>query len=375
MRSIALVACALGTAALASAQPMGHMVDQSPVMCTCPGKSRPLGNAADCEEACYGSRGRAPVIHDDGAERSRRAQQAAVEQARRDAEALQRKRDQERRDREFEATKADALRSLKGVSVEPNELKGVIDTGGDGLKGLVPARTELKGLDEPAPRAAQCRIVESCKDSLAAHEKSLDAARREQSDLYMAVGTADFLHGAGEAWERVGETVKNAPEYRVWRDKDDGKDAAGFPLYARDYKTSVNDLRDTIERQRAAAWAGKYDPKKTGLLKSPGMKGLTPRDLKEKYEEMKAKCGKMRRYEGYMEDLKRCADGPASAFAECVQAVNAKFNDELDDLPVGSATVDRIKAAAAAYTRYTTRALQRGMEAADSASRCFKGCQ
>ena len=119
--------------------------------CACPGSSvlQKFNDSdyASCEEACGGSRGRAPAGPDWNAIR---LQEEAENQARRDEadrKALAERREREAREqREFNDAKGKAMGSLKGVSKGDAQLKGVSGTDMFGLKGVDPNKTQLKGV-------------------------------------------------------------------------------------------------------------------------------------------------------------------------------------------------------------------------------------
>jgi hypothetical protein len=286
----------------------------------------------------------------------------------------------------FERDKAEAVRSLKGVSTGEVRLKGV-DSNPHGLKGI-DGGPALKGLDAPRvveeaedkPKA--CRVVDECADALQGQADALDAARKDQADLYLAMGSADMMKALGDLesagreslTEKAKEAVfgrdKERPEFYVWR----GKDQAGLPTYLRDYKATVDDVFDHMDKKRVAALNGKYDPEKKTLLQSEGGK-LVAQDLKAKYETYKGLTDKMLRFRRYMADLQKCAQGPDAAFNGCVKQMTKLYESTLGDLPMQEATRARIQAASSAYLKYTTKALERAKAAAASASKCFKGCR
>ena len=132
----------------------------------------------------------------------------------------------------------------------------------------------------------KCQIVNECIETLEAQKEALDGARREQGDLYKAMGTADFEHGRGSV-ESLGEKIdEQAPSFFVWKNKDQ----AGFPLYLREYKTTVDEIFAMMGAERTAAFNGAYDPKKTGLAGSSAY-GLTPQKVSEKLNAAKGEGG------------------------------------------------------------------------------------
>ncbi len=100
-------------------------------MCACPGKHRPLGTSATCEEACYGTRpapGRGPAIDYGAIEAQRRqAEAAAAEQARQQREdeererlaEEQREKDKAAREAAFVRERDNAASGLKGAGAGP----------------------------------------------------------------------------------------------------------------------------------------------------------------------------------------------------------------------------------------------------------------
>src|SRR5688572_3672630 len=80
------------------------------VMCACPGAHKPLGNAANCEEACYGRRSSPNSNSSDTRARDEaRAREESEARAREEAEAAEReriaeakrKKDKEEKDAKF----------------------------------------------------------------------------------------------------------------------------------------------------------------------------------------------------------------------------------------------------------------------------------
>lgn len=357
--------------------------DTGSAFCICPsGKRGNVGRPQDdyktCEEFCGMGAASGPSI-DYGA--IQRAEQEQRERREREAQAAaERKAKKAMEQRQFEADKADAVRSLKGVSTgeirlkgvgaAPNELKGLDPAPSDphGLKGLTPAREPREPLDEAGGGKGKCVPSASCSEALGKQADALESARKEQGDLYTAMATADMKHG----WSMKGELFKappDAPNYYVW--DPDAKDYAGFPTYLRAYKTTVDDISRLITAQRAAALNGAYDPKKKSLYESEGKRA------KAELEKAKGKAKTIKEFAEYMKALKACAEGADADFNACVKKVTALYETGLKLAGVGvdKATKNRVKAAGDAYTKYAGRALDRAKDAADSASRCYPDCR
>lgn len=331
--------------------------------CACPGRSYPLrvydSENKTCEEACAGTSGRAPSGPDldairaqqerEANERRQREQEEAAAAAARRARAAM---DQQK----FEADKKEAISLLKGVG-----------TGETKLKGLGPPSGELR-LGDGGDGARKCHVVDECSAALEQQAKALDAARMDQADLYTAMGAADFKHGWAQKAELFKTTPVDGPPFYVWH----GKDQAGLPAYLRDYKATVDDIARLTARQRAAALNGAYDPKKTGLS---GSSAMTPKQAADGLKAARDKARKLTDFSKYMRDLLRCSAGADADFDRCVKDATKLYEKLLNGLPLDKATKARIKAAGDAYTRYSTDALNRALDAGAAASQCFKGCR
>jgi len=126
-------------------------------MCACPGLSKPLGNAANCEEACYGRRSPpgGGASSDTRARDEARARGESEARAREEAKAAEReriaeakrKKDKEERDAKFIRDRDEAANTLKGSTgtATPNDfgLKG--SSGSTTLRGSDSSGTELRG--------------------------------------------------------------------------------------------------------------------------------------------------------------------------------------------------------------------------------------
>lgn len=309
------------------------------------------------------------------AEQEAREREAAAAAARRVRAAMEQ--------RKFEADKREAVAALKGVSTGGTRLKGVengdthglrgLENGGVKLKGLVPEREETPS-EEDAPQAKKCRIVDTCAEALESQTQALDAARREQSDLYMAMGTADFQHGldlahAGFA-EKLKSMIQPVAKIKMWKDEDQ----AGLAMYQRDYKTTVDDILKLANQKRAAALGGKLDPAKTSLGRSEGGK-LVAKDLFAQWSDKKEKLERSRAFGQYLRALSDCGKVAPAEYPACVERAGSLHGAILDFLPVAEATQARVKAMGDAYKRYTTRALERAMDVTKAAAKCFSGCR
>jgi hypothetical protein len=154
----------LGIACFAFAPPVAFGGWVGETMCACPGMSKPLGNNATCEDACYGTRsstggGNSTPGYDYGA--AERAREAEAERQRQQAEAdrIERERQAEikrQKDAAFIRDRDAAANTLKG-STGPamNQLKGLSGTDNLGLKGSgfdtgSTGLKELRGSSQPA---------------------------------------------------------------------------------------------------------------------------------------------------------------------------------------------------------------------------------
>ncbi|MGB9080663.1 MAG: hypothetical protein WCD00_05140 [Desulfuromonadaceae bacterium] len=126
-------------------------------MCACPGLSKPLGNNASCEDACYGTRsstgsGNATPSYDYGA--AQQAREAEAERQRQaEAERIKRElelqAEEKRKNDEFIKGRDATVKTLKGsTGTAINQLKGISGTDDSGLKGsgFDTSGTGLKGL-------------------------------------------------------------------------------------------------------------------------------------------------------------------------------------------------------------------------------------
>ena len=140
-----------------------------PIMCACPKPipHKPLGNAANCEEACYGRRSNGGTPSGDNGAAARKAEEdrIAAEDARKAAEAEQARRDEESRlkkiadQKAFEAARDEAAKTIKGsrgTYVEANSPNGTglrNDNGGSlQLKGSRPESTIRDGRPKTVER-------------------------------------------------------------------------------------------------------------------------------------------------------------------------------------------------------------------------------
>lgn len=131
------------------------------VMCACPGVSKPLGSAANCEDACYGRRSSPPggTSTDTRARDEARAREEADARAREEAEAAEReriaeakrKKDKEEKDAKFIRDRDEAANTLKGSTgtTNPNDF-GLKGSGNYGLRDAV-AEPGLKGSTTSSP--------------------------------------------------------------------------------------------------------------------------------------------------------------------------------------------------------------------------------
>lgn len=308
-----------------------------------------------CEEFCADGRRRGFTAPQHDILEQQRRDAAATERARRAREEAEKKA-REARDRRFESDKREALSQLKGVTRAEPQLKGV-DDGPSGLKGLDGADAQLKGLtkERPPRRAAEaegktCRVTDPCRASLAEQASALEAARAEQGDLYMAAGTADAKHGLDLAEGAIKDSgaVGRVSVY-VWK----SQDRFGLPRYEQDYKAAVDEAAELVD-----------DETLDGATKGLGGKAKT---AKKSIESMIA-------FNKYMLALLSCGKGPDPDFDRCAADAAKNFGTALDGLPVAEASKARVKAAAEAFTRYSTNALKRAMRATDAASRCLAAC-
>lgn len=203
-------------------------------MCACPGRHKPLGNNANCEDACYGTRsapsgGNPSPSYDYGA--AQRAQQAAAaaeaERQRQQAEAerLERERQAEikrQKDAAFIRDRDAAANSLKGSSGPAmGQLKGLSGTDNSGLKGsgFDTGSTGLKelrgsGYDDQKSRLQPETARTSLRVQLLAREKELTAAI--QRDL-LAIERLGFKRRAQdiEEWAQLSADAKRAFEDEI----------------------------------------------------------------------------------------------------------------------------------------------------------------
>lgn len=364
--STGLLACFFIASAAFAQTWTGH------AFCVCPNGTRghagPGKAHATCESLCGGGGGGGGSSGvDHGAIERAQQEQTAREQRQREAEAEAARRARKAMEqREFERNKGEALRSLKGVSTGATGLKG-IEGGGMKLKGLDAPSEEMSSPEQPKT----CRIVDKCSEALEGQEKALDSARRDQSDIYMALGTADLKHGLGKTAELFEKLPDAAPTMYVWK----GKDKAGLTNYLRDYKTNVDGISDLIASQRAAALSGKYDVKKTGLFRSSAFGSMSLEDFQEKIDALREEASTLSDFAKYMREMLACSKGADAVFNACAKKALEMHEKLLSVLPVAEATKARIQAAGDAFTRYSTRALERAKSAATAASRCFQGCQ
>lgn len=372
--------------------PAGTVEAQSPramdsVFCMCPNGKRGQ-TSGSCEAFCGEASGgiRAPR-HDpyeqqlrdqEAAERARRVREDAERAARAEKERLE-------EELQFRKDKREAMGRLKGVTVTEPQLKGVGGSNPHGLKGVrggdAPA---LKGLAEAgeAGGTPKCRVVDDCVDALSSQAAALDAARRDKADLYVAMGSAEMkqalLELADTAVDKAGDSLvegaeglkKERPQYYVWRNRD----RAGLPIYVREYQTSVDELFFLLGRKQGAAQDGLLDPPPRKLLRTE----IAREGVDKALIRLKAAYGKldmMHAFMLYMKALQSCAQGPDGSFDTCVRQMTNQYERLLRELPLESATRARVSAVSSAYTRYSTRALDRARDAAGEATKCFKGCR
>ncbi len=374
MTSLALAVLLVAPAAAQTYRATGS------VFCICPdGRRKQVHAPVTCESFC-GVGDSSPGVDYGAIQRAQEAERLAREQREREAaEESARRARKAMEQREFEQKKAEALSSLKGVSTgeptlkgvsaAPNGLKGVDSASGDvKLKGLGGPREEAVA-DEPLAKPKACRIVDTCADALKSQTDALDAARRDQADLYMAMGTADLQHGVDLAHEGFADKLKAMIEpkakIRVW----DGKDKAGLATYQRDYKTHVDDIYALAARKRAAALNGKYDAAKSGGLETGA------ETLYGAWQEHLDYTKKALDFSLYVRALSACGGVPPSDYVACIGEAGANFAEALEGLPVAEATQARVKAMGDAYTKYSTRALERAMDVSRAAAKCFQGCR
>lgn len=273
------------------------------------------------------------------------------------------KKAREERQRRFEADKREAASQLKGVTrAEPN-LKGVRVGAPDnplGLKGVGGERgPALKGLghktEQEKPFAEQakgksCRVSDPCRASLAEQRSALEEAREGQGDLYMAAGTADAKHGLDLAEGAIKDSLAaGRVSVYVWKTQD----RMGVPKYEQDYKAAVDEAAELIDEETLDS----------------GTKGL---GSKAKTLKKTAEC--LLAFNKYMLTLLSCGKGHDQDFDRCSRDAAQNFGTALDGLPIAEASKARVKAAAEAYTKYSTNALKRAMRASDAASRCLAAC-
>jgi hypothetical protein len=339
-------------ALLASAQSEPRSVRS----CQCPGQSSTFtledSDPRTCASACGGSTGRRAAPGPDwGAinAANERAEQARVEserrqQAERDRLAAER--------RKFEEAKSEGLRSLKGLSPDAGGLKGLGDENPSGLKGLGESagETGLKGVAEIESGPRECRIVDSCTEALGVQTRALESARDDQSDLYRAMGSVELDQAKGVIENGVKDSAAGRVAIFVWKTKEQ----AGLPRFQRDYKETIEQTLALMEKKSLSGPAG---------------------EAAKKLKALKAKAQTLIGFAKYMQALKHCASLPYSSYNRCVDDARNNFSKALDGLPLDSTTVARVKAASDAYTRYSTKALDRAFAASTEASKCFKGCR
>jgi hypothetical protein len=189
------------------------------MMCACPGVSKPLGNAANCEEACYGRRSSPRNTSADTRSRDEaRAREEAEARAREEAEAAERgriseakrKKDKEEKDAKFIRDRDAAANMLKGSTgtSTPNDfgLKGSRDYGlkdavaDPGLKGS----TNLK--PDPSKQAAAWRQLH-CAASIFSYALS---ALQTKGD-YDEYGTLSVEAMKALEGKRLSVECKSAP--------------------------------------------------------------------------------------------------------------------------------------------------------------------
>lgn len=131
-RLLAVLLLSITIPSIARAQkPVGE------IMCACPGVSKPLGNAANCEEACYGRRSSpgGGASSDTRARDEARAREESEARAREEAEAAERERIAEAKRKKEEEADAKFIRDRDAAA---NTLKGSTGTTNPdhfGLKG------------------------------------------------------------------------------------------------------------------------------------------------------------------------------------------------------------------------------------------------
>ena len=164
----------LGTVCFISVPPVAFGGWEGETMCACPGRHKPLGNNATCEDACYGTRsspggGNSAPSYDAGA--ARRAQEAAAERQRQQAEAerIERERlaeEKRKKDAEFIRDRDAAANTLKGSSgTNTSQLKGLSGTDNYGLKGSgTDAGAQLKSVERHS-RDAQLQGKDTARET------------------------------------------------------------------------------------------------------------------------------------------------------------------------------------------------------------------
>lgn len=184
--------------------------------------------------------------------------------------------------------------------------------------------------------------------------------------------TSDLPSPASAAAEMSAPAARTAPFFYVWKNKD----AAGFPIYAREYKTTVDGIAGLLDRKRAGAVNG-VDDMKGGLLKSSAIPRPTmaPREAAVLLHKLHQNATALLGFARYMAELKRCTLEPDERFNDCVTAAGKRFSKTAGHLETDVATIDRVKEAALAYTRYSMGALERARDVSEAASKCFKGCR
>lgn len=194
-------------------KPMGEM------MCACPGASKPLGNAADCNEACFGRRSSSGGASSDTRARDEaRAREEAEARAREEAEAAERdrvaeekrKKDKEEKDAEFIRDRDEAANTLKGSTgtTNPNDF-GLKGSGNYGLRDAV-AEPGLKGSTtsnpDPSKQAAAWRQLH-CAASIFSYALSALQTKGDYDEYgTLSVDAMKALEG-----KRLSVECKSAP--------------------------------------------------------------------------------------------------------------------------------------------------------------------
>lgn len=258
------------------------------VMCACPGLSKPLGNAANCEEACYGRRSSpgGGASSDTRARDEARAREESEARAREEAEAAERdriaeekrKKDKEEKDAKFIRDRDAAANTLKGSTGTTNANDfGLKGSGNYGLRDAV-AEPGLKGSTalkpDPSKQAAAWRQLH-CANYI--FGRALEALTRADSDEYgtLSVEALKALEGKRLIVQCIAPT--NVPS------------VGGAEVDVDKLKIAE---KDVIDRANALAQRMKKAPAAPAQAQTPQPQPVTPPCTGNLAE--KRKCAQMR---------------------------------------------------------------------------------